>query len=253
MRKGPRLVIQGAILGSILLASLVYFVNAGATPLDNQPLKPGSSQELILSPTQPVNQDNLPQTLPVIQNNALPAEATQDSLSQSQATQITPAVTETAPVKVTNTQQAPAKPKKQKPKCQINSSYPDKILQWCQLITKYTTKYNLDPNLIAALILQESGGNPQAYSSSGAVGLMQVMPNDGLAAGFMCPTGPCFAKRPGTQELQDPEFNIDYGTRMLASLVDKYGNIQDALKAYGPGNVGYYYVNKVMAIYDNYR
>jgi len=254
MRKGPRLVIQGAILGSILLASLAYFVSAGAAPLDNQQPKPGNSQDLNSSPTQPVNQENVSPTLPVSQDNLSPAAAAvQDSLSQTQPTQITPAVTETPPVKATKTQQAPAKPKKQKPKCQVSSSYPDKILQWCQLITQYTKKYGLDPNLIAALMLQESGGNPQAYSSSGAVGLMQIMPNDGLAAGFMCPSGPCFAKRPSIQELQDPEFNINYGTRMLASLVDKYGNIKDALKAYGPGNVGYYYVNKVMAIYNNYR
>ncbi len=253
MRKGPRLVVQGAILGSFLLASLAYFVNAGATPLDNQQQKPGNSQDLILSPTQPVNQENVSQALPVNQDNASPTTAIQDSLSQSQPTLMPPAITATAPVKATKTQQASAKPKKQKPKCQVNGSYPDKILQWCQLISQYTTQYSLDPNLIAAVILQESGGNPQAYSSSGAVGLMQIMPNDGLAAGFMCPTGPCFAKRPSTQELKDPEFNIAYGTRMLASLVDKYGNVQDALKAYGPGNVGYYYVNKVMAIYNNYR
>ena len=101
-------------------------------------------------------------------------------------------------------------------------------------------------------MLQESGGDPQAYSSSGAVGLMQVMPNDGLAAGFLCSGGPCFANRPSIEELQDPEFNIDYGTRMLASLVDKYGDVQDALKAYGPANVDYCYADKVLAIYSNY-
>jgi len=44
--------------------------------------------------------------------------------------------------------------------------------------------------LIAAVILQESGGDPSAYSSSGAVGLMQVMPRDGIAAEFMCVNGP---------------------------------------------------------------
>jgi soluble lytic murein transglycosylase-like protein len=155
---------------------------------------------------------------------------------------------------VKNKQTALSKPKKQKQKtnCEVSSSYPASILQWCQLITKYTNKYNLDANLVAAVMLQESGGDPKAYSSSGAVGLMQVMPHDGLAAGFLCSGGPCFANRPGIEELQDPEFNIDYGTRMLASLVDKYGDVQDALKAYGPANVDYYYADKVLAIYNNY-
>jgi soluble lytic murein transglycosylase-like protein len=253
MRKGQRLVIQGAILGSLLIVSLAYFASAGATPLDNQPQKPGNSQELKPSPSQPVNQQNLSQAQPLNQDILSPVPAFQDSFSQSQPTPATPASSETVPTEAAKKQQTPPSPKKQKPKCQVNSSYPEKILQWCQLISRYASKYNLDPNLIAALILQESGGNPQAYSPSGAVGLMQVMPNDGLAAGFMCPTGPCFAKRPSIQELQDPEFNIDYGVRMLAALVNKYGNIRDGLKAYGPGNVGYYYVNKVMAIYNNYR
>ena len=74
----------------------------------------------------------------------------------------------------------------------------------------------LPPNLIAAVILQESGGDATAYSSSGAVGLMQVMPRDGIAASFECINGPCFASRPTIEELQDPRFNIEYGTRMLA-------------------------------------
>ncbi len=106
--------------------------------------------------------------------------------------------------------------------------------------------------MVAALILQESGGDPQAYSKSGAVGLMQVMPNDGLAASFTCQNGPCFSSRPATSELQDPEFNIAYGTKYLASLLSKYGNLRDALKSYGPMNVGYYYADIVLAIFQNY-
>jgi soluble lytic murein transglycosylase-like protein len=241
MRKGARLVIQGVILGSILVGSLCYFVSAGATPLPDQQPAVQNSQELISSPTQPVNQENEPTAQPV----------GQESNSQNQ-----PALAASAAPDPTATQPAkkqPAKAKKQKPKCQVSDRYPESIRQWCGLITKYTGKYKLDPNLIAAVMLQESGGNPDAYSPSGAVGLLQVMPNDGLAAGFTCPSGPCFANRPSMKELQDPEFNIDYGTRMLASLVDKHGNLQDALKAYGPGNSGYYYANKVLAIYHNYQ
>jgi soluble lytic murein transglycosylase-like protein len=254
MEKGPRLVIQGAILGSFLIGSMSYFVSAGATTLNNQQTIPVHSQELSSSPTQPVKQENVPPDQPVSQNSisqALPVIA--NSAAQAQVRAATPTASATATAAPTKKQKTPANPKKQKPKCQVSSSYPDKILQWCSLITQYTNKYNLDANLIAAVILQESGGNPQAYSPSGAVGLMQIMPSDGLAAGFMCPAGPCFASRPTVQELQDPEFNINYGTRMLASLMDKYGNMRDALKAYGPGNSGYYYANKVLAIYDNYK
>ena len=74
------------------------------------------------------------------------------------------------------------------------------------------------------------------------------MPNDGIAVSFMCQNGPCFASRPSTQELLNPAFNIDYGVRMLANLINKYGNERDALKAYGPYDVEYYYADKVLAI-----
>jgi hypothetical protein len=136
--------------------------------------------------------------------------------------------------------------------CAISSKYPDSILQWCGLITKYADKRGLPADLVAALIWQESGGNPVAYSSSGAVGLMQVMPRDGLAASFMCVNGPCFSNRPSIQELKDPEFNISYGTKMLASLLSKKGNYREALKSYGPMDVGYYYADKVLGIFQKY-
>jgi soluble lytic murein transglycosylase-like protein len=136
--------------------------------------------------------------------------------------------------------------------CRVSSKYPDKILQWCALITTKAEKTGLSPDLIAALIWQESGGDPLAYSQSGAVGLMQVMPRDGLAANFTCANGPCFASRPTISELQDPELNLDYGTHMLAGLVKHSGNLREALKAYGPTNVGYYYADKVLGIFRQY-
>lgn len=137
--------------------------------------------------------------------------------------------------------------------CSISPRYPDKVRRWCAFIERYAAENGLDPNLIAAVILQESGGNPEAYSKSGAVGLMQVMPRDGLAENFMCKNGPCFASRPSMDELFDPEFNIAYGTRMLAGLINRTGDVREALRAYGPINVGYYYADIVLKIYETYR
>jgi soluble lytic murein transglycosylase-like protein len=133
----------------------------------------------------------------------------------------------------------------------VSLSYPQGILQWCDAITTLATQAELPPNLIAAVILQESGGDATAYSSSGAVGLMQVMPRDGIAASFECINGPCFTSRPTIDELQDPSFNIEYGTRMLAGLISRLGSLQEALKAYGPMDVGYSYADKVISIYEN--
>jgi len=137
--------------------------------------------------------------------------------------------------------------------CTLSNGYPENIQQWCAYIQHAAAEHQLDPNLIAAVMLQESGGNPDAYSRSGAVGLMQVMPRDGKAAEFMCVNGPCFANRPSTQELFDPQFNIEYGVRMLAGLIQRKGDVREALKSYGPMDVGYSYADKVLTIYQNYR
>jgi Transglycosylase SLT domain len=137
--------------------------------------------------------------------------------------------------------------------CQVSLSYPISVLQWCAIITDQALQTGLPADLIAALILQESGGDASAYSGSGAVGLMQVMPRDGIAADFECINGPCFADRPTTEELQDPNFNVAYGTQMLAGLIARLGNQREALKSYGPMDVGYRYADKVLAIYENYR
>jgi soluble lytic murein transglycosylase-like protein len=185
---------------------------------------------------------------------------------------ITEVPTKPAP-KVTPTSKLKSKPKKKSQKqpdnsnndsnssgqpdsssgCSIAASYPEAVRQWCGLIDSHATAQDLDPNLVAAVILEESGGNAQAYSSSGAVGLMQIMPRDGLAASFTCGSRPCFASRPSMSELYDPEYNISYGTNMLGSLYRKHGSLRDALLAYGPANVGYYYADIVMAIYERYK
>jgi hypothetical protein len=137
--------------------------------------------------------------------------------------------------------------------CQVSNKFSKNIQQWCHEIGFYSTQFSLPPDLTAAVMLQESGGNPKAYSRSGAVGLMQIMPRDGIAASFTCLNGPCFSSRPTIKELEDPGFNIEFGTRMLAGLISKYGNVRDALKFYGPMDVGYSYADKVLAIYDTYR
>lgn len=138
------------------------------------------------------------------------------------------------------------------PDCSLKSGYPDKIRQWCSLIEQAAGKYELDPNLVAAVMLQESGGNPKAYSKSGAVGLLQVMPSNGIAANFRCVNGPCFASRPTMNELFDPAFNVDYGVRMLSGLIRKRGDVREGLKAYGPINMGYRYADIILNIMDRY-
>lgn len=135
--------------------------------------------------------------------------------------------------------------------CSYAERYPSGILQWCRIIEENAEEFGLDPLLIAAVMKVESGGQPQVISHSGAVGLMQVMPRDGIAAGFQCINGPCFASRPMTDELLDPGFNVAFGTRMLSGLIEKQGNLRDALKSYGPYDVGYWYADLVLQLYES--
>ena len=137
--------------------------------------------------------------------------------------------------------------------CQVSQKFPESIRQWCGPITKYAKQNNLDPDLVAALIWQESGGAPEAFSQSGAVGLMQIMPRDGIAASFQCINGPCFGNRPTITELKDPQFNVKYGTSMLKGLVSKHGDLREALRCYGPMDVGYSYADRVMNLFMEYK
>jgi len=135
----------------------------------------------------------------------------------------------------------------------MSEKFPPAVQTWRELIETTAEKYQLDPNLIAAVILQESGGVPSAYSSSGAVGLMQVMPRDGIAANFICGDHPCFESRPKIRELENPEFNIDYGSHLLKILLVKFGDLRESLRAYGPMDMGYQYADTVLSIYSNYQ
>ncbi|MBG0771120.1 MAG: transglycosylase SLT domain-containing protein [Anaerolineaceae bacterium] len=136
--------------------------------------------------------------------------------------------------------------------CTLSTGFPAAVRQWCPQIETAAQEVGLPAALIASVIVQESGGDPTAYSSSGAVGLMQVMPRDGLAADFMCVNGPCFASRPTIAELEDPAYNIQYGSQYLAGLVEKFGSYREALYKYGPMDMGYHYADLVLNIWGTY-
>ena len=249
-----QLVFPGALIGSATLALFAFMATASMAPpaatsasapvmaalQDARAVEPTLAQEPAPTPEVETPEAVDPEPTPVIEQVQ---EPTLENAVSSQPTATEP------PEETNQTQES----KKPEDNCKVSQKYPDKILQWCDLISKFAKKNDLDPDLLAALVWQESGGNPTAYSKSGAVGLMQVMPRDGIAAGFMCVNGPCFTNRPTIAELEDPSFNLKYGTAMLANLLAKYGDIREALRYYGPRDSGYYYADKVLGIYGDYR
>lgn len=142
--------------------------------------------------------------------------------------------------------------------CHVSPSYPQSIMQWCELITKYAHANDIPSDMIAAVMLQESGGDPNIRSYCDATGLMQIMPRDLtektiLCGALNCINGHCFANRPTIEELYDPAFNIDYGAGLLAEKYNYFGDWRDALKAYGPMDIGYSYADNVLTIFENYK
>jgi soluble lytic murein transglycosylase-like protein len=95
-----------------------------------------------------------------------------------------------------------------------------------ELLAKPSEAHNLDVDLLASVVKQESGGQVRAVSRTGAQGLMQLMP--GTAAGL------------GVNDAFAPGQNVSGGTAYLDSLLKRYhDNLALALAAYnaGPGAV----------------
>lgn len=98
-----------------------------------------------------------------------------------------------------------------------------KGIPFAEIIKKASAKYGVDEKVIAAVIKQESSFNPNAVSSCGAKGLMQLMPST--------------ARGLGVSNVFDPEQNIMAGTKYLKLKLDEFGgNLSLALAAYNAGS-----------------
>ncbi|MCP5423644.1 MAG: lytic transglycosylase domain-containing protein [Gammaproteobacteria bacterium] len=88
-------------------------------------------------------------------------------------------------------------------------------------IERIARQHQLEPALVHAVISAESGYNPRAVSSKGAMGLMQLMPDT--------------ARRFGVTDPFDPEANIQGGVRYLRWLLNQFNSIKLAVAAYNAG------------------
>ncbi|MFM7390022.1 MAG: lytic transglycosylase domain-containing protein [Vampirovibrionales bacterium] len=89
-------------------------------------------------------------------------------------------------------------------------------------VQEMSQRYGLDPLLVHAVIMQESGYQPKAVSGAGALGFMQLMPGT--------------AKSLGVSDPMNPLQNLEGGVKYLAQQVQRFGgNIPMALAAYNAG------------------
>jgi soluble lytic murein transglycosylase len=103
-------------------------------------------------------------------------------------------------------------------------------LSYEHIVVGHARNYELDPALLAAVIYRESKFHANARSSSGAIGLMQLLPD--TAKGIAVHTG---GSRFQVSDLYDPEINVRYGAFYLRRLLTKYGDPRLALAAYNAG------------------
>lgn len=92
------------------------------------------------------------------------------------------------------------------------------------MIEAESRRQGVNPDLVRAVVRQESGGNPRAISRAGAIGLMQLMPDTARQLGV---------------DPYDPQENLQGGIRYLRDMAGRFQNVDEALAAYnaGPGAV----------------
>ena len=91
-----------------------------------------------------------------------------------------------------------------------------------RIIFEVGEREGVDPRFVHAVIWQESKYIIDARSHAGAQGLMQLMP--------------ATAKRFGCEDMNDPESNIEAGTKYLGWLLKRFdGNVELALAGYNAG------------------
>jgi soluble lytic murein transglycosylase-like protein len=99
---------------------------------------------------------------------------------------------------------------------------PSRSSNYDSLIRQIAFHHGVNPDLVKGIIHVESQYNPQALSSKGAMGLMQLMPETASILGVRDPW--------------DPLENITGGTKYISYLLKKYnGNLTKALAAYNAG------------------
>ncbi|MGN0551314.1 MAG: lytic transglycosylase domain-containing protein [Acutalibacteraceae bacterium] len=108
------------------------------------------------------------------------------------------------------------------------AQYPTK---YENIVNEMSQKYQVEKKLIFAVIRTESHFDPDAGSSAGAMGLMQIIPEtfEWLQIYY---NGEVTMN---SEYLYDPEVNIEYGTMFLRYLLEKYSVEETAVAAYNAG------------------
>lgn len=113
-------------------------------------------------------------------------------------------------------------------KTALKQYYP---MKYEDTVLALSDKYNIEPDILFALIHTESKFNEKVVSSKGAVGLMQITPETLKWAVKKENNGDDVTEA----DLIVPETNIKYGTLILSYHIKEFGDLKTALCAYNAG------------------
>lgn len=102
-----------------------------------------------------------------------------------------------------------------------------------EYVTKYSAEYNVDEDLVYAIIKAESNFDENAVSHKNAIGLMQIMQE--TAEDIITRYGIDIDKDNLIEEIKKVQNNINIGTKYLSTLLETYGNKEVAVAAYNAG------------------
>ena len=103
-------------------------------------------------------------------------------------------------------------------------------IAYAREISQYSREFGADEVLITSIINSESGFNPRAVSSYGAIGLMQLIPSTALLVAIQLNE-----KTYSEERLFEPELNIKFGTFYFVYLLEKFNSVSAALASYNAG------------------
>ena len=109
---------------------------------------------------------------------------------------------------------------------------PESVARWWPQLVDAGRRHAVDPELLAIVVLVESGGNPNAQSPAGASGLMQLMPA----------TAADIARQRGitgftADQVWDPLLNIDFGAWYLADQLRRFGRSGASANSASPADL----------------
>jgi hypothetical protein len=118
-----------------------------------------------------------------------------------------------------------------------NGGCRQRVSTFARLIGDASERHGLDPFLLAAVAIRESGMDPSAAGGAGERGIVQLHPR-GAGARIRYVTSEAYRRRCARRPDVCQDEVLDAGARLLSSTIARCGSVRDGLGAYNRGECG---------------